>query len=200
MKDEILIIAIIGADGTGKTTLAKRLAERHGGTYHSVHACLLKMYGKENSVKQKINRAAFTEFANTLRKEAGDAAIAVRSTVEEILNSKIPGIHFIESIQCLGEMDFMEEACRGRARLQWVGITGYGDDRIKWIDKNPMFKKMGQKNGAILLTQEWSDWSSTDSFGNTIVRCLDRIPIDDLFVNKGEIQRVLIEFEKKIKW
>lgn len=198
----MVIIGIIGADGTGKTRLAKCLAQKHNAKLYSVHEHLLGLFFSKHD-REQLDRAEFTEFSNTLRKESNDPAIAIRSTVEGILKKNRPGVYIIESLFCPGEIDYLKEACSGKAELILIGILMHSENRVKRIDKNKAFKKVNALNVAILSTSEWSkwtDWSEKNFWNISVDECLARIPESNLFQNEGKISGFIDEVEKILVW
>jgi predicted ATPase len=177
---------ILGPDGTGKTTLAKALQKNYSGTYYSVHERLCSIYEKQG-YPLPVDREEFTRFANALRREHNDPAYAVHAIVDEIFTNNFSGIHIIESIQLISEMQYLQNTSAAhKADLLFIGINAYPDDRLHWINKNELFTPVAAINGAILITKENSDWCEATEFQPNIDGCLEQLPIENLFYNEGD--------------
>lgn len=200
MENKIFIIGIIGADGTGKTTLAKMLADYYHGHYHSVHLNLLKLFFKDFD-KASLNRPFFTRFSNNLRKKSKDTAIAIRGIVEQILEKNIAGTYIIESIGCLGEIKYLKKVCFKKAELVLLGIHAYPEDRLNWMNKSDAFPPVADKSGAILFTKECRAWALAKPWEPNIDGCLEKIPKTNCFYNDGmgSIDRIFIEVKELLK-
>jgi hypothetical protein len=186
MENKMLLLGIIGPDATGKTTLAKALQKNYAGTYYSLHERLCSIY-KEQGCPLPVDREEFTRFANALRKEHDDAAYAIRAIVNELFTKNISGIHIIESIQLVGEMQYLQTMCALHGGdLLFIGISAYPDDRLNWINKNELFTPVTAINSAILINQENSDWCGATEFQPNIDACLEQLPTENLFYNEGD--------------
>ncbi len=182
--EEIIIIGITGADGTGRTTFAKGLAKHYDGSYRSVHKALSKLF-REQKGEVPNDRAIFEDFSNSLRFESHDAAFAVRGIIDDILRKGIPGIHVVEALVCPGEIDYCEMACTGKAQFILFSIYAYPEDRIEWINKSKAFKPVNAVNGAVLYAAECRSWFEAKEWQPNIDACLERAIERNRFYNDG---------------
>jgi hypothetical protein len=179
---EKIIIGITGPDGTGKTTLAKKLGDFYHGHYHSIHHYLLEQYFLKGG-DSKPTREAFAQFSNELRLTANDPAFAVRSTVETILRKKSASIDIIESFCIPKEMDFVREVCAGKAQCILIGINAYPQSRLDWMNRNDAFLPIAENNSAFLFSKEVRAWVEATEWQPNIDGCLEKV--DHSFFNEG---------------
>jgi hypothetical protein len=184
MKNNILI-GIVGADSTGKTTLAKAIADHYGGHHHSVHQFLLPLFFKKNKKKEVCPRSELLEFANKLRRTKNNPAIIVEKIITRILKRKNPGLIALESIFVPGEIDFLHAICADRMPVIIFGIRAYPQDRIDWMKKSGVFP-VEEENAAVLFTAESRDWCLADPLSPNIDGCFEKIPEEHIFDNEGE--------------
>jgi hypothetical protein len=191
--NDILLIGIAGAHGTGKTTLAKALAKNNNGIYYSVHKHLLSTDFFKKHNKKVFDRLEFTALANQFCEEKKDPTIAIKGIIDIIRANHTPDKHIyvIESIFRPAEIDYLENLSNQRITVLLLGITAFPDDRFEWISKNSnrLFSPLKEKNGAIMYALESSTETNAAEHEVNTELCIEKIRKKDekfVFENEGK--------------
>lgn len=185
MENKILIIGITGADGTGKTTFAKMIANHYGGKHCSVHKSLSALFEKKNG-EVPNDRAVFADFSNSLRFESKDAAIAIRGIADKILLRNKPGVYAIESLFLPEEISYAQAACAGKAQFMLFGIDAPLEHRYDWTNRSTAFKPLPVPNAEVMYALECRSWFDAKDWQPNVDACLKMVPEEHLFYNDNE--------------
>lgn len=136
MKETVshFVFVLVAGNNTGKTSIAKKIAEETGWKHYSIRKQIEKTYEDVNRKAIPKVRSEFTSFSTKYKKEKG-SEVFVKMVLDKFIKSN-NRICIVESVRCTGEAKWLRELKTyfGRSwKVVLFHIDASREDRLEWF-------------------------------------------------------------------